>query len=109
MNRLIEGNKYMVIEPYYSKGGVNYFDYENKPRGYSIMFSNKEFKDNCVTYMPMDKCNFRIFVKKINRYSEKAISKINDFIDENQERLFDMYSKMEKNEIFKFLKQEFKE
>ena len=109
MKKLIEGNKYMVIEPYYSKGGINYFSGENGKRGFSIMFNNKEIKDNCQTYTPMDSCNFRIFIKQVSRYSEKQYQKINDFLLENQDKLFSMYSRLDKNAIYDFLKQNFKE
>jgi len=107
MKKLIEGNNYMVIEPYYSKGGLNYFSDATDPRGYSIIFNHKEFENNCTKYIPMDKCNFRIFVKKTKRYSKKQEEKISDFIYDNQDKLFDMYSKMDKKAIFDFLKQEF--
>lgn len=109
MKKLIGDNKYMVIEPYYSKGGINAFSGENYKRGFSIIFNNKEIKDNCEKYMPMDSCNFRIFVKQANRYSQKQYQRINDFLLKNKDKLFDMYSRLDKNEIYDFLKQNFKE
>lgn len=47
---LVEGNKYIRLEVYYSLGGMNYFNYKEDPRGYFASAKPVELEDGLVSF-----------------------------------------------------------
>ena len=109
MKKLINGTEYMVIEVYYDRGGINYFTDKTEERGYYIDFEHAFITDGWKESIPRLEHNFKIFVKEAKRYSKKQEEKLELFLEKNKDKLFDMYSKLEKSKIYDFLKENIKE
>ena len=85
-------NKWMRIELGYRKGGMNYWSGQTEKRGFELGFSLVKKEDNMVIYAPADKSNFRILLKEVSRYSDKAFSELAEKIKKNKEKIFDLYA-----------------
>jgi hypothetical protein len=99
MERRLIDNKVMIIEPVYFKKSYNYIYNKEEPGGYRISFSIAEKDGNTTIITPMDSKNFRIFLLPAKRYSEKKIEKIGKVLENNRDKLFELYEKYINNEI----------
>lgn len=91
MYRLIEDNKYMKIKSSYSLGGMNYFSGKNEERGLRVHFSVVEKNGYSERSTPRDDTNFKFLIKKMKRASQKQSKKLNEWLLDNQDELFDEY------------------
>ena len=72
----IEGsNKELKIEVYYDKGGINYFNSKNEPRGYwlSMRQVERDRRENGVVIESYGMFSgAKMFLKEVKRYSQKT-------------------------------------
>lgn len=72
----IEGsNKVLKMEIYYEKGGMNYFNGKNEPRGYWLSMRQVERKveDHGVVIESYGMFSgAKVFLKEVKRYSQKT-------------------------------------
>jgi hypothetical protein len=72
----IEGtNKELKIEVYYDKGGINYFNSKNEPRGYWLSMRQVEVERQGRGIVIESYGMFsgaKIFLKEVKRYSQKT-------------------------------------
>ena len=96
--KLENSNKYMEISLLYRKGGANFFSGQVEARGYEIEFTLVEKGDNMISYAPMNNTNFRLLLKEVLRYSDKAYDLLEEKIKNNQEKLFSLYESFINNQ-----------
>jgi hypothetical protein len=72
----IEGtNKELKIEVFYDKGGINYFNSKNEPRGYwlSMRQVERDRRENGVVIESYGMFSgAKMFLKEVKRYSQKT-------------------------------------
>jgi len=69
-----EPKKKIVIEVYYSKGGVNMWAGTQEPRGYWMSATPKEFDGVITTTTAFS--GKRIFIKEVKKFSPKVLEEL---------------------------------
>ena len=85
VRRKLEGNEYMEIKVKYSEGSYM------EQRGFYAYCTTIEIKDGFKRVVPMDERNFKFLIKGASRFSKKTMQKIVDYIDVNEDELFENY------------------
>ena len=76
---------------FYSKGGYNYFDNSNRPRGYRL-YVERFIKDGDFSkVLAYDPENMMIFLEEAKRFSQKKEDKLNEILDKYKEELVELY------------------
>jgi len=105
-NEETKQNRHMEIESKYDIGGQDYFSYKDKKRGLYLIFSlvtmTKRDGYTSVEFTPMANSNFRYFIKEMKRKSAKQEDKLNNWLKDNEDEIFnayDLYLKGEDSDI----------
>ena len=61
---------HLEVEIYYNKGGMNYWNSKNEPRGYWISLNLCQVREHSIVTVPTD--GVRYFLKEVGRQSKKA-------------------------------------
>jgi len=67
------GNTHLQVSVYYSKGGMNYFNGQNQPRGFYVSVKPVTINGNMVSYEIFK--GYSQFLFAVNRYSEKQLER----------------------------------
>ena len=75
--------KFIEVELYYSKGGMNVFTYQNERRGYYVRVCPVTVERNMVSFMAFSgkKMCFWECARKSAKAEREAIAEVNDCID----------------------------
>jgi len=92
--QLIKDNQYLEISVNHVNGGMNYFSGRVESKGVEVYFTKIQLSDDMRTYefSPHDKENFRIKVATYKRKNQKTIDKVFQYIKDNQDSLFQLWS-----------------
>lgn len=75
----------LEVETFYSKGGMNYFTYEDERRGYYVECSPVEIGNNCITRGLFD--GAKIFIEPAKRFNKKRMAQLDEMTLENAKDL----------------------
>ena len=74
-------NTHLKCEVYYKLGGMNYFSYENEPRGYYMSVTPCEIRDGLISFRAFS--GYKKVIKTVNRQSKKGFEEAKEkFLDE---------------------------
>jgi len=76
---------------FYSKGGYNYFDGNNRPRGYRLYVERFVRDGDFSKVLAYDPENMMIFIEEAKRFSQKKEDKLNEILDKYEEELVELY------------------
>lgn len=90
----------------HTHGGVNYFDNSMGRAGYFVHFRPMKCSENGVTsFMLFEDSNisFKIGIDNTYRKSKKKIEKYKEILNQNKEKILELYEKEDKRELYYYI------
>jgi hypothetical protein len=83
-------NRYRDLQVYYEKGGTNYWDYSQKPRG--IYFASHQYRreGGVLSWTSGQKGDGYLLATPLAVYSAKALRLVRERVEANAERIHDI-------------------
>lgn len=91
----IEGEKHLKVEIYYSKGGMNYFNYKVEPRGYWLSVSPVEVTRSGSGVTMESYAAFsgkKVFLLEVKRQSDKAMTQAIEKSKEYEQAMIELFN-----------------
>jgi hypothetical protein len=90
----------------HTHGGVNYFDNSMNRAGYFVHFRPMKCSENGVTsFMLFEDSNisFKIGIDNTYRKNKKKLEKYNEILNQNKEKILELYEKEDKHELYYYI------
>lgn len=92
---------------------VNYFNYKEEKAGWYLHFSpihveNKNGLQSKMTQLFHER-SFKIFCNEASRFSKQRFDKLKKVLDENTDKIVELYDNQENNKLFLFIQEKFGE
>ena len=92
---------------------VNYFNYKEEKAGWYLHFSpihveNKNGWQSKMTQLFHER-SFKIFCNEASQFSKQRFDKLKKVLDENADKIVELYDNQENNKLFLFIQEKFEE
>ncbi|WP_171182076.1 hypothetical protein [Ruegeria sp. HKCCD8929] len=90
----LEGNLWRDLDVYYDRGGINFWDYSQKPKG--IYFASQIYRLNSTeagairSWSTGQKGDGYLLIVPLDRYSRKQLRLVRERVEADPERIHDM-------------------
>ena len=105
--RNIKDNDFQKVSVYYTKGGVNYFSSNVVRRGIYIYFSEVKKEGHFERTEVFANNSYKILAKELKRASQKQFNNVVEWVENNQETLFNLHKENKKQELFNLITENF--